>query len=113
MAGKGGARENSGRKPKVDEEKVNTLFITALKRLYKKEDDDEAKIEFIKKLSESQRGELFIAEHIFGKPKERHDLTSGDLPIQNFSLNDLTNEELFVLAKIHERKRTDSNGEPN
>lgn len=108
---KGGARENAGRKPKADEEKVNTIFLTALKRLYSKDDDDEAKIAFIQKLTKSQRGELFIAEHLFGKPKEKLDLTSGDLPIQNFNLNELTDKELFILAKLHERKRSNSNGE--
>lgn len=113
MASKGGARENAGRKSKADEEKLNTLFVTALKRLYSKEDEDEAKIEFIQKLSKSQRGELFIAEHVFGKPKEKIDLSSGDKPIQNFSLNDLSDEELFILAKLYERKRPNTDGEPD
>jgi hypothetical protein len=69
---KGGAREGAGRKPKVEEEKVNNLFSLALKELYDKETDDEAKIHFIKKvLLESQRGQLFVAEHVFGKaPQE-------------------------------------------
>ena len=69
---KGGAREGAGRKPKIDEEKVNNLFSIALKELYDKETDDEAKIHFIKKvLLESQRGQLFVAEHVFGKaPQE-------------------------------------------
>jgi hypothetical protein len=69
---KGGAREGAGRKPKVEEEKVNNLFSIALKELYDKETDDEAKIHFIKKvLLESQRGQLFVAEHVFGKaPQE-------------------------------------------
>jgi hypothetical protein len=69
---KGGAREGAGRKPKVEEEKVNNLFSIALKDLYDKETDDEAKIHFIKKvLLESQRGQLFVAEHVFGKaPQE-------------------------------------------
>ncbi|WP_396195917.1 hypothetical protein [Flavobacterium sp.] len=69
---KGGARDGAGRKPKVDEEKVNNLFSIALKELYDKETDDEAKIHFIKKvLLESQRGQLFVAEHVFGKaPQE-------------------------------------------
>lgn len=67
-----GGNKNAGRKPKADEEKVNNLFINALKELYKKETDDEAKIHFIKNtLLESQRGQLFVAEHIFGKaPQE-------------------------------------------
>lgn len=67
-----GGHKNAGRKPKADEEKVNTLFVNALKELYDKETDDEAKKCFIKEtLMETQRGQLFIAEHVFGKaPQE-------------------------------------------
>ena len=83
----GGAREGAGRKPKVDEEKVNNLFISALKELYKKESDDEAKIHFIKDvLLESQRGQLFVAEHIFGKPKETIETTHN---VSNFDIKDI------------------------
>lgn len=71
MAGHGGKRKGAGRPSKVDEEKVNAIFLTALKRLHNKDDDDEAKIEFVKDLYESQRGQIFIAEHLFGKPKEQ------------------------------------------
>jgi hypothetical protein len=69
---RGGARPNAGRKPVAEEQKVNSLFVTALKELYDKETDDDAKTHFIKNvLLESQRGQLFIAEHIFGKaPQE-------------------------------------------
>ena len=56
MAGTGGARKGAGRKSKSDEEKVNNLFVSALKQIYKKNDDDDAKIDFIKELAESQRG---------------------------------------------------------
>jgi len=71
MAGHGGKRAGAGRKSKADEEKVNTIFLTALKQLHKKDSDDEAKIAFVKDLYESQRGQIFIAEHLFGKPKEQ------------------------------------------
>lgn len=73
MAGTGGARKGAGRKSKSDEEKVNNLFVSALKQIYKKNDDDDAKIDFIKELAESQRGQIFIAEHVFGKPKDTVD----------------------------------------
>jgi hypothetical protein len=83
----GGAREGAGRKTKADEEKVNTYFLTALKSLYSKENDDEAKVEFIKdKLLDSQRGQIFIAEHLFGKPKETID---QNVNISNFELKDV------------------------
>jgi len=97
MAGKGGKRAGAGRKSKVEEEKVNTLFIIALKELYKKDKDDVAKVEFIKTLSESQRGQIFIAEHLFGKPKERVDITTdGD----KLDYSGLSTEALYEITKL-------------
>lgn len=93
MAGTGGKREGAGRKPKVDEEKVNNLFISALKELYKKETDDEAKILFIKDvLLESQRGQLFVAEHIFGKAPQEIKQTN-----LNIDAKDLTEDEVKTI----------------
>lgn len=87
MAGKGGKREGAGRKPKADEEKVNNLFITALKELYKKDTEDEAKVSFIKNtLLESQRGQIFVAEHVFGKPKETIETTHN---LSDFNIKDI------------------------
>lgn len=57
----------AGRKPKAIEEQSNTIFCSALKIIYGKEKTEEAKIEFIKELAKSQRGQIFIAEHLFGK----------------------------------------------
>lgn len=82
-----GNKLGKGRPPKVEEEKVNNIFLTALKELYKKDTDDEAKVNFVKDvLLESQRGQLFIAEHIFGKPKETID---QNVNINNFELKDI------------------------
>lgn len=84
---KGGAREGAGRKPKADEQKVNTLFINALKQLYNEDNEESAKIKFIKgTLLESQRGQLFVAEHLFGKPK---DVSEVDLNVNEFSIKDI------------------------
>lgn len=87
MAGKGGKIEGSGRKPKAYEEKVNTLFQNALKTFYNVDDDVEAKQKLVHTLMESQRGQLFISEHLFGKPKETID--------QNVNLNNFDIKELF------------------
>ena len=76
---RGGARENSGRKSVAEEQKVNEIFLSALKSLKSVETDEEAKIEFAKDLLDTQRGQIFIAEHLFGKPKETID--------QNVSIN--------------------------
>jgi len=74
-----GGNKNAGRKSKAEEQKVNTIFLTALKQLYKKDTDDDAKVRFVMDLADSQRGQLFIAEHLFGKPKDSLDVTTdGD-----------------------------------
>jgi hypothetical protein len=82
-----GGHKTAGRKPKVEEQKVNNIFIQALKELYNKDTEDETKIAFVKNtLMESQRGQLFIAEHIFGKPKEIVETTHN---INDFKIKDL------------------------
>jgi len=108
MAGKGGYRENAGRKSKADEEKANYIFRTALKRIYKKDDDDEAKIEFVKELVKSQRGQLFVAEHLFGKAPDTLNF-SNNTP--ELDLSDLTDEEIVILSKMYERKSTNTDTE--
>jgi hypothetical protein len=93
---KGGAREGAGRKPKVEEEKVNNLFSIALKELYDKETDDEAKIHFIKKvLLESQRGQLFVAEHVFGKAPQEIKQTNF-----NIEAKDLDDAEIKRIKEV-------------
>lgn len=83
----GGARPGAGRKTKADEEKVNNIFMTALKRLYSVEGDEEAKVAFVQgALLSSQRGQIFVAEHLFGKPKETVDST---VTFNNFSIKDV------------------------
>jgi hypothetical protein len=87
-----GGNKSAGRKTKVEEEKVNNLFVNALKELYKTETDDAAKILFIKdKLLDSQRGQIFIAEHIFGKPKETSEITHN--------VNDFNIKDIFKIGK--------------
>lgn len=86
MAGTGGKRDGAGRKTKADETKVNTLFVNALKRLYAVDNDKDAKEGFILTLLENQRGQLFIAEHLFGKPKETID---SNVNINSFELKDI------------------------
>lgn len=82
-----GGHKTAGRKSKADEQKVNTLFINALKELYNEDNEDKAKVNFIKTtLMDSQRGQLFIAEHIFGKPK---DVSEVDLNVNEFSIKDI------------------------
>ena len=69
-----------------------------MKDLYKKETDDEAKVYFIKNdLMSSQRGQLFIAEHIFGKAPQ-------EIKQTNFNIDaaELTDEEIKRINKALE-----------
>ena len=88
MAGKGGAIPGNGRKSKADEEKVNTLFANALKTFYKVDTDVQAKEKLVHTLLESQRGQIFISEHLFGKPKETVETTHN---INDFNIRDVFN----------------------
>lgn len=88
MAGKGGAIPGNGRKSKADEEKVNTLFANALKTFYKVDTDVQAKEKLVHTLLESQRGQIFISEHLFGKPKEIVETTHN---INDFNIKDVFN----------------------
>jgi hypothetical protein len=81
----GGVRAGAGRPTKVDELKANAIFINALKVLYKQDLDDDNKIAFVVDLLESQRGQIFVAEHIFGKPKETVETT---LNVNDFNIKD-------------------------
>ena len=87
-----GGHKSAGRKTKVEEAKVNNIFIQALKELYSKDTEEETKIAFVKNtLMDSQRGQLFIAEHIFGKPKEIIETTHN--------LNDFNIKDIFQIDK--------------
>jgi len=88
MAGKGGKTEGAGRKPKADEEKVNTIFTNALKTFYKVDTDEDAKQNLVHTLLESQRGQIFVSEHLFGKPKETIDQT---INVNQTDIKDLFN----------------------
>lgn len=83
-----GGNKNAGRKPKVDEEKANDIMLSAMREFYKVDTDEEAKIGLVKELLESQRGQIFISEHIFGKAKERVETTHN---VNNFNLKDIIN----------------------
>lgn len=91
---RGGARPNAGRKSVAEEQKVNNIMISALKEFYKKDTDDDAKKELVKTLLDSQRGQIFVSEHIFGKAKER---------VENVNINieqeDLTKSEIELIKE--------------
>jgi hypothetical protein len=82
---RGGAREGAGRRTVNDELKVNELFNKALKVLYKQDTDEENKVNFIVDLLDSQRGQIFVAEHLFGKAKDTVETT---LNVNDFNIKD-------------------------
>jgi hypothetical protein len=64
----GGARANAGAPRKSETEQSNLIFITALKEIKKRSRCVEMlEKEFAKELLTFER-EMFIAEHLFGKP---------------------------------------------
>jgi hypothetical protein len=87
MAGKGGKIEGAGRKPKADEEKANQIMVNALKTFYNADTDDKAKEKLVHSLLETPRGQIFIAEHLFGKPEQKIDLHNNivtDIPVEKW-----------------------------
>jgi len=91
MAFEKGNKNGKGRPTKVDEEKVNTIFSNALKTFYKVDTDTQAKEKLVHTLLESQRGQIFISEHLFGKPKETIETTHN--------INDFDIKSLFSFDK--------------
>jgi len=86
MAGKGGKREGAGAKRKADIEKANEVFLSMIKIVKDVDTDEEAKLELAKTLYSFERGQMFIAEHIFGKPKETIETTHN---LNNFDIKDV------------------------
>ena len=86
-----GGHKTAGRKTKAEEDQVNTLFTKALKVLYKQDTDESNKISFIVDLLDSQRGQIFVAEHLFGKAKDKVETT--------LNLNDFDIKDYFKVGK--------------
>jgi septation ring formation regulator EzrA len=80
-----GNKLSKGRPTKVDEEKSNEIFLKAIKQVYSTDNDTEAKIAFTKDLLDSQRGQIFVAEHLFGKAKDTVETT---LNVNDFNIKD-------------------------
>jgi hypothetical protein len=94
MAERGGKREGAGRKTVADEKKVTELITKAIKGYHNVETDEEAKIKFIETLYEHTRGQIFLAEHLFGKPKETIETTHN--------LNDFNIKDIFKIGNKSE-----------
>ena len=86
MAQRGGKRPGAGRKSVAEEQKVTALITEAIKEYHNVDNDSEAKKLFIKTLYEHTRGQIFLAEHLFGKPKETVETTHN---INDFNIKDI------------------------
>lgn len=84
---RGGARKGAGRKPVVEELAKNALIQKAVNSFYSTDNDSAGKEALIKDLLGFERGMMFIAEHLLGKPKET---------IENINIDagKLTDEEI-------------------
>ena len=83
----GGHKTNGGRKSKAEELQANNIFLLAIKAVNNVNNDEDARTSFAKDLLTFERGKMFIAEHLFGKPKETIDT--------NHNLNNFDIKELF------------------
>jgi len=70
----GGKRAGAGAKRKADVEKANEVFLSMIKEVHSVTTDIEAKKKLAETLYGFERGQMFIAEHIFGKPREIKDI---------------------------------------
>ena len=80
----GGKREGAGRPKKLDEELANTRIARALKGLYKQEENEDNVNSFLIDFIPTERGQMFIAQHLLGKPKEVSETTvinGGNKPL--------------------------------
>ena len=101
MAGHGGVRPNAGRKRKADEEKIKRWGEDAIIKVY---GSIQAYYEFIATQAKESFPHLkLLQEYVFGKPTER--VIIEDEIIEDFDLSKMTNEELEVITKLHERQR--------
>ncbi len=82
----GGARANAGAPRKAETEQSNIIFITALKEAKNVDNDLDARKEFAKELLTFERGKMFIAEHLFGKPLQTID---SNVTVKDFDLKEV------------------------
>lgn len=77
---RGGKRKGAGRKPVAEEKKVTALITEAIKEYHNVDCPDKAKKHFIKTLYKHARGQIFLAEHLFGKPTENVNISQIEIP---------------------------------
>jgi hypothetical protein len=83
---RGGARVGAGAPRKAEVEQSNTIFLNAIKESKNVDNDLDARIEFAKELLTFERGKMFIAEHLFGKPEQ---IINNNVSVDSFTLKDV------------------------
>ncbi len=83
---RGGARKGAGRKSVAEEKKVNEILLSAVSEMWNTNNDDDSRKALAKDLLTFERGKMFIAEHIFGKPKETSEVTHN---VNDFNIKDI------------------------
>ena len=85
----GGKRKGAGAPTKAEVLHTNFIILKAVKELNGIDnDDDDARIAFAKDLLTFERGKMFVAEHLFGKPVQVIDQNSN-VNLTSVDLNDL------------------------
>jgi len=84
----GGKRKGAGAPTKAEVEQTNFILLKAIKEVNGIDNDFDARTAFAKELLTFERGRMFIAEHIFGKPVQLVDQNSN-VNLTNVDLNDL------------------------
>lgn len=92
----GGARAGAGRPKKVDEAKAVERIKSALKHLYKKDEDEDNIKMLLVDFAQTTNGQKFFAEHLLGKAPDTVNLNTQSDGI------DLSNVDTETLLKLRD-----------
>ena len=101
---RGGYREGSGRKKLIDEQTNLTIMMKAVQQMTNTKTNEEAKIAYLHILAQHERGQMFIAEHIFGKPTTPIDVETNQ-PIR-LDLSSLSEQTLQEIKEMYVKDAT-------
>lgn len=108
MGKRGGYREGAGRKRLIDEKTNLTIMMKAVQQMTNTKTNEEAKIAYLNIISRHERGQMFIAEHIFGKPKDNINIET-ETPV-NINLSALSSATLLEIKELYDKNSTDRIG---
>ena len=82
----GGKREGAGAPRKAEVEQSNIIFLTAIREAKNVDNDFDARKAFAIDLLSFERGKMFIAEHLFGKPEQ---IINTNLTVNDFDIKEV------------------------